>query len=163
VTFEEFVQEHQAQLLRFATVLCADRSLAEDVVQEVLIRVHNRWDVLRGYERPEAYVRKMIVNEHLSWRRKWSRQVPAAEVRPPGEIPDHAAGHADRQALIAELARLPARQRTALALRYYCDLADPAIAEVMGCRPSAARAYIARGLAALRVANAAGLTLILED
>jgi RNA polymerase sigma-70 factor (sigma-E family) len=162
VTFEEFVRQHLRQLLRFGTVLCGDSGLAEDVVQEVLLRAHRRWDTLRGLDKPDAYIRKMIVNEHLTWRRKWARQVPTAEVLPAGEVPDPAIGYADRSELITELSTLPPRQRAALVLRYYCGLADPKIADMMGCRESTVRVHISRGLAALRVRRTAGLTLILE-
>jgi RNA polymerase sigma-70 factor (sigma-E family) len=162
VTFEEFVRERLEHLLRFARVLCGDRGYAEDVVQEVLIRAHRRWDTLRTLDVPEAYVRKMIVNEQLSWRRRWSRQVPVAEVRPAGEIPDPASGHADRQAVIADLARLSPRQRATLVLRYYGGLSDLEIAEMLGCRPITVRSYASRALAALRV-DTASLTLVGED
>jgi RNA polymerase sigma-70 factor (sigma-E family) len=161
--FEEFVRQHLRQLLRFGTVLCGEPGLAEDVVQEVLLRAHRRWDTLRGLDKPDAYVRKMMVNEHISWRRKWSRQVPTAEVLPPGEVPDPAVGYADRSELITELATLPPRQRAALALRYYCGLSDPNIAEMMGCRESTVRVHMSRGLAALRVHHDGAPTLILED
>jgi DNA-directed RNA polymerase specialized sigma24 family protein len=150
--FEEFVRQHLRQLLRFGTVLCGEPGLAEDVVQEVLLRAHRRWDTLRGLDKPDAYVRKMMVNEHISWRRKWSRQVPTAEVLPPGEVPDPAVGYAARCAVVTELA-----------LRYYCGLSDPNIAEMMGCRESTVRVHMSRGLAALRVHHDGAPTLILED
>jgi DNA-directed RNA polymerase specialized sigma24 family protein len=47
--------------------------------------------------------------------------------------PDHAAGHAERDAILAELARLPARQRAVLVFRHYEGLSDPEIAEALGC------------------------------
>jgi RNA polymerase sigma-70 factor (sigma-E family) len=151
MTFEEFAAAHLDRLLRFATVLCGEPGLAEDVLQEVLLRAHKRWHSIGGLDRPDRYVRKMIINEHLSWRRKWSRLVPTADVRPPGAVPDPAEGHAERRALLAELARLPERQRAVLVLRYYSGLPDREIADLLGCQPSAVRAYAARALATLRV------------
>ena len=64
--FEEFVATRLPAVLRFAGVLTADRALAEDVVQEVLIRASKRWDQLDRLDHPELYVRKMILNEYLS-------------------------------------------------------------------------------------------------
>ena len=76
--FEEFAATRLPAVLRFAGVLTADRALAEDVVQEVLIRASKRWDQLDRLDHPELYVRKMIVNEYLSWRRRNWRLLPSA-------------------------------------------------------------------------------------
>ncbi|MGH3067456.1 MAG: SigE family RNA polymerase sigma factor [Streptosporangiaceae bacterium] len=153
MTFEEFAAARLPAVLRFAAVLTGDRSLAEDVVQEVLIRANGRWDTIAGPDRPEAYVRKMIVNEYLSWRRRSWRLVPSgAGTEVDGRLaPDPAAAHAERDAILAELARLPARQRAVLVLRYYEGLSDAEIAETLGCAAGGVRGYAARALAVLRV------------
>jgi RNA polymerase sigma factor (sigma-70 family) len=65
--------------------------------------------------------------------------------------PDPADGYVERRALLAELAKLSRRQRTALVLRYYEGLSDAEIAEVMGCTQSTVRGHVFRALAALRV------------
>lgn len=153
MTFEEFVAARLGAVLRFAAVLAGDRGLAEDVVQEVLIRAHARWETIERLDRPEAYVRKMIVNEYLSWRRRSWRLVPSgAGTEVDGRLtPDPAVDHAERDALLAELGRLPRRQKTVLVLRYYEALSDDEIAEVLGCAPGTVRGYAARALATLRV------------
>ncbi len=153
MTFEEFAAARLPAVLRFAAVLTGDRSLAEDVVQEVLLRASRRWDAIASLNRPEAYVRKMIVNEYLSWRRRSWRLVPSgAGTEVDGRLsPDPAAGHAEREALLAELARLPNRQRAVLVLRYYEGLSDTEIAEVLGCAAGTVRGYASRALANLRV------------
>ena len=66
-------------------------------------------------------------------------------------LPDPADRHADRAALIAEIRRLPNRQRAAVALRYWEDLTDAQIAEQLGCREATVRGYIRRGLRTLRL------------
>ena len=104
-------------------------------------------------DRPEAYVRKMVVNEHLSWRRRSWRLIPSGmsgHLTGPSS-PDHADGYIDRQALLAELAKLSRRQRTALVLRYYEGFSDAEIADVMGCTQSTVRGHVFKALAALRV------------
>jgi RNA polymerase sigma-70 factor (sigma-E family) len=153
MTFEEFAAARLPAVLKFAAVLTGDRSLAEDVVQEVLIRANGRWQAIASLDRPEAYVRKMIVNEYLSWRRRSWRTVPSgAGTDMDGPLtPDPAADYAERDALLAELAKLPRRQRTVLVLRYYEALSDLEIAEALGCRPGTVRGYACRALAALRV------------
>jgi RNA polymerase sigma-70 factor (sigma-E family) len=151
--FEEFAATRLPAVLRFAGVLTADRALAEDVVQEVLIRASKRWDRIGQLDRPEQYVRKMIVNEYLSSRRRSWRLVPggsAAEVDD-RVTPDYAGQHAERDSLLAEIGKLPRRQRAVLVLRYYEGLSDPEIADVLGCTPGTVRGYASRALAALRV------------
>jgi RNA polymerase sigma-70 factor (sigma-E family) len=150
--FEEFARSRLPALVRFTAALCADAALAEDVVQEVLIRVHAGWPRIRELDAPEAYVRRALVNEYLSWRRKWARIIPHA-VLPGAErmLPDHADQQASRSELAAQLASLPARQRAVLVMRYYGGLSDAEVARTLGCRPATVRAYAARGLAALRV------------
>lgn len=152
MTFEEFTAARLPALLRFAVVLTGERGLAEDVVQEVLLRTHQKWAKIGAFDPPDPYVRRMIVNEYLSWRRRWSRQVPQADVRPePSSTPDHATAHTEREALRTELDKLPRRQRAVLVLRYYAGLPDAQIAEVLGCSAGTVRGYASRGLAALRI------------
>jgi RNA polymerase sigma-70 factor (sigma-E family) len=150
VTFDEFAAARLAAVLRFATALSGDPDLAKDLVQEVLIRASERWPEI-GY--PEAYVRKMVVNEYLSWRRRSWRLIPAeAGNCEAGRVsPDPADGYVERQTLLAEMAKLPRRQRTALVLRYYEGFSDAEISEVMGVTPSTVRGHVFRALAALRV------------
>jgi RNA polymerase sigma-70 factor (sigma-E family) len=163
MTFEEFLDTRLAALLRFAKVLCVDRGLAEDVVQEVLLRAQGRWSRIGPLDKPEAYVRKMIVNEFLSWRRTWARVIPVAAVPETGEVPDPSDALADRDLLVAQLARLPRRQRAAVVLRYYGGLSDTEIADELGCSHGTARSHLSRALATLRVeladsADSAALT-----
>jgi RNA polymerase sigma-70 factor (sigma-E family) len=150
MTFEEFAAARLPAVLRFATALTGDPDLAKDLVQEVLIRVSKRWPEIGS---PEAYVRKMVVNEYLSWRRRSWRVIPAgtSSYVDGSASPDPADGYIERQALLGEMAKLSRRQRTALVLRYYEGFTDTEISEVMGCKPSTVRGHVFRALAALRV------------
>jgi len=151
VTFAEFVSERQQSLLRFAMVLTGDARLAEDIVQDVLVRAWEKWDRIGPLEHPNAYIRRMIINDFLSWRRRWARVQPLALVEPPGSVDDHANAHAERDALLTEVAKLPRKQRAVLVLRYYQGLADAEIADVLGCAAGTVRGYASRALATLRV------------
>jgi RNA polymerase sigma-70 factor (sigma-E family) len=152
VTFDEWAEHGLRPLLRFATVLCGGRHLAEDVVQDVLVKAHTRWDRIEDTDNPNAYLRRMVVNEFLSWRRKWARFVPRAQVHPDDDhTPDHAARQADADELLTELSKLPRRQRAVLVMRYYGGLSDPEIAETLGCSAGTVRGYASRALRALRV------------
>jgi RNA polymerase sigma factor (sigma-70 family) len=137
-------------VLRFAAVVTGDRALAEDLAQEVLIRAHARWRKIGSLDRPEYYVRKMILNEFLHWRRREWRLIPsgAGSDVDHRSAPDHALGYAERDALFAQLGKLPARQRAVLALRYYEGLCDIEIADLIGCKQGTVRAYASRALAA---------------
>ena len=150
--FDQFVRERGPSLLRFATALCADRGLGEDVVQDVLLRVHDRWSQIEHLASVDGYVHRMVVNEYLSWRRRWARIIPHAVVPASGRTsPDHAESHAARSELAARLAGLPPKQRAVLVMRYYGDLPDADIAEALGCRAVTVRGYASRGLATLRI------------
>lgn len=148
--FDEFVTHHGPELLRLAYMLSGSREQAEDLVQNALVKTYRRWDSVAAAERPIAYVRTIVVREHVSWWRKLSnREVP-------GPIPDSTAS-ASPDAAIAEtdamwrlLASLPRRQRAVLALRYYEDLSDVEIAQLLGCSAATVRSNASRGLATLR-------------
>jgi RNA polymerase sigma-70 factor (sigma-E family) len=151
-TFEEFVAWRGAALLRFAYVLSQDSGRAEDLVQDALVKVHRRWESVIAADQPEAYVRRILVNEFLNWRRRRS----SAEVA--GAVPDVAVGDdldriAERDRMWRALAVLPPRQRAALVLRYYEDLSDAEIAAILDCAPGTVRSLTARGLAALRLGH----------
>jgi len=82
VTFDEYVDGRLGALLRHATAITCDPHLAQDVVQEVLVRAQARWDHIGQLSRPDAYVRRMVLNEFLSWRRRFSgRAVPTRRWR----------------------------------------------------------------------------------
>jgi RNA polymerase sigma-70 factor (sigma-E family) len=151
-SFEEYVAARGDRLLRFAYVLCGTRHQAEDLVQEVLGRVHGRWHRLTHVEQPDAYLRTAIVRQFLSWRRRLSSREASLEVLPeradPG--PDPATRYAAREEMWQLLATLPRKQRVVLVLRFYEDLPDEQIAEVVGCRPATVRVHASRGLTRLR-------------
>lgn len=150
--FDSFVVARGRALLRFAYVLCGNAHLAEDIVQEVLARAHRKWSRIEQMEAPEAYVRKAIVREYLSWRR---RRASAEEVV--AQVPEHAdprdpaTALAERTEMWALLAGLPKAQRAVLVLRFYGDLADDEIANALGCTKSTVRAHASRAIAKLRL------------
>ncbi|TVZ06699.1 SigE family RNA polymerase sigma factor [Trebonia kvetii] len=158
MTFDEFAARHLITVQRFATVLTGDRVRGDDLVQEVLVRAHARWRRIGSLDRPEFYVRKMILNEFLSSRRRTWWLIPAGSGTDVDHrvAPDHAASHADRDALLAELGKLPAKQRAVLVLRYYEGLSDGQIAELLGLAPGTVRGYASRALAALRIEMSPG-------
>ncbi|TDQ00928.1 SigE family RNA polymerase sigma factor [Labedaea rhizosphaerae] len=150
--FADYVAQRRPALMRFATVLTCRTWLADDIVSDVLGRAFEQWDRISAMAEPHAYVRRMIVNDYLSWRRRLFRTAPRAEVEDhAAEVGDGADERAERDAMIRRLARLPRRQRTAVVLRYYAGLPDAEIAAQLGCGQTTVRSQIARALAALRI------------
>jgi len=157
MSFDEFATWQLPALLRYAAVLAGNRDLAQDIAQEVLARAHTRWSSIGRMDAPELYVRRMVTNEFLSWRRRWARQVPVSDVIVAPDragAPDTATTQADRDALLRQLSRLPRRQQAVLVLRYYEGFTDAEIADVLGCQPGTVRGYASRALQALRVSVA---------
>jgi RNA polymerase sigma-70 factor (sigma-E family) len=151
VTFDEYVAARLPALLRYAVMLTGDPHLAEDVVQDAMVRVHGHWDRIQRAEAPDAYVRRMVTNTYLGWRRSgWFRRSVAMAQVPDAVVGDSADARAARDELWSRLAQLSSRQRAALVLRYYEDLPDAEIAEVMGCAVGTVRSLISRALSALR-------------
>jgi RNA polymerase sigma-70 factor (sigma-E family) len=154
-TLGELVRKHLPGLVRYATVLVGDQHTAADLVQDVLLRAHQRWHRIALTERPDLYLRRMVTNEHLSWRRRWHVRMirPIADdalASHAGVGSDPAENLAQQDAMWHRLAQLPARQRTVLVLRYYEGLVDAEIATVLDTSPATVRSHASRALATLR-------------
>lgn len=155
--FDAFVLARGRALLAFAHLVTGDRHQAEDIVQEVLARTHLRWPRICRMEAPEAYVRKAITREYLSWRRRRaSTETVLAELPERAAHDDLADAAADRDQMWQLLAGLPATQRAVLVLRFYCDLPDDQIAEVLGWARPTVRSQASRALTRLRTIIASG-------
>ncbi|GIF42125.1 hypothetical protein Axi01nite_64360 [Actinoplanes xinjiangensis] len=153
MTFEEYAYARGPSLVRLARLLTGDRHRAEDLVQDVLARAYARWNRIARAEQPDLYVRRMLLNAHHSWwRRRSSHEVTVPVIADSAGTADEAAAVAERDAMWRLVQELPARQRTVIVLRYYEDLDDTAIANVMGCSTGTVRTHAARALTALRAA-----------
>jgi RNA polymerase sigma-70 factor (sigma-E family) len=148
--FDAWVAARGPQLLRLAYTLTGNRADAEDVVQDALARALPRWERISRVGDVDAYVRRMVINAHTSWWRRWRRrESPVAELRDstvdgPGEDFD------DRRRLWLACQALPEVQRTAVVLRYYEQLEYAEIADLTGVREGSVRARVSRGIATLR-------------
>lgn len=139
-----------AALLRFALMLCGDTHLAEDLVQTVLAEAYRRWSRISAVDQPEAYLKKMIVNEYLAWRRRRSNREVVMSAPTSDEQHNPSDLHANHHAAWALLSHLPRQQRAVLVLRYYEDLSDAQIAAILSCATSTVRSNATRALATLR-------------
>jgi RNA polymerase sigma-70 factor (sigma-E family) len=144
--FDRFARARTGALLRFAHVLTGDADRAADLVQDALERTAIAWPRIVNRDDPEGYVRRIIVNRHVSiWRRTRRERLVA-------EIPDVPYTPPDPHdaALWSELATLPPRQRAVLVLRFYEDLGEAQTAALLGCSVGTVKSTTSRGLARLR-------------
>lgn len=149
-SFEGWARSRVPTLLRVVTALTGNREDAGDLVQDALVKVYSRWSRVCSMDRPDGYVTRIMVNRHISDRRRADRAAPREALFAPVDVPPTDGGALDRAELVPALQTLGARQRTVLILRYYLDWPDERIAEVLGCREGTVRSQAARGLAAVR-------------
>ena len=144
--FDDFARGRMRELLRFAHVLTGDADRAADLVQDALERTLMAWPRIERKDDPEGYVRRAIVNRHVSVWRRLRRERLVAET--PDQPYDDAGGR-DAE-LWAALATLPPRQRAVLVLRYYEDMSEADCAEVMGCSVGTVKSQAWKAIARLR-------------
>ncbi|WP_030916497.1 SigE family RNA polymerase sigma factor [Streptosporangium amethystogenes] len=158
--FREFVLARQQALMRTAYLLTGDTHLAEDLLQSVLIKVAGHWPKFSKGGNPEAYTRKALVNQYISWWRRPRLESPSADPPERGVSYDEAA--LDRIVLRQALARLTPKQRAVIVLRFWEDLTEPQTAEVLGCSVGTVKSQAYHALTRLRTL-APELTYLLSD
>jgi RNA polymerase sigma-70 factor (sigma-E family) len=151
VTFEEYVLTRGPALVRLARLLVGDNHRAEDLVQDALARAYPRWNRICRVDQPDSYLRRMLVNARNSWwRRRLNHEVAVPAVADRAGTDDVGGAAADRDAMWRLVRALPPRQRAVLVLRFYEDLDDAAIADILGCSLVTVRSHAMRALATLR-------------
>ena len=132
-SFTRWASDRQLALLRTAVLLTGDHHRAEDLVQDALTKVAQRWSRLR-HEYPEAYARQIIVRTNISWWRKQRHEIVAqvSDDAAAGEVFGLESAVDRRMLLDHALARLTPRQRTTVVLRYYDDLSERDTADALG-------------------------------
>ncbi len=150
-SFEEYATTRWAALYRTAHLLTGDPVAAEDLLQTTLLRVMAQWSRVSRADAPDAYVRKMLLNELLGEKRKSVRRAQKAHLLPVPDITsDPAAAAATRLDLWERVQLLPPRQRAVLVLRYYEDLSEAEIAEVLGVSTGTVKSQASLALRTLR-------------
>ena len=146
--FDRFVAEQADALLRYGYVLAGNPHDAADLLQETLLRVRRAWSRVRRKDNPNSYARTTMARLHISIWRRHRREHLTGE---PPERADHEVFPLEKQqGLWEELAGLPRRQRAVLVLRYYEQLTDAEIAQVLGISSGTVRSQASRGLGKLR-------------
>jgi RNA polymerase sigma-70 factor (sigma-E family) len=143
-------------MVRLATLLTHDASVAEEIVQEAFVALHRRWHRLSDPAAAVGYLRTSVVNRSRSAVRHRIVQERYRQPAPPAPAgPEERAVQATQDArVMAALRGLPRRQQEVLVLRYYTDLSEREIAQTLEVSPGAVKSHAYRGLAALRAALA---------
>jgi len=148
---QELYEAHASDAARLAFLLTGDRALAEDLVQDAFVRVTGRFLHLRDPASFHAYLRTSIVNLARSHGRRNAVERRYLErTREPSVTNVRDRDPSDWLEMRDALLELPLRQRTAIVLRYYEDLSEARIAEILRCRPGTVKSLISRGTERLR-------------
>ena len=149
--FSAYMSARQAALYRTAYLLAGDHATAEDLLQNAFAKLYLSWDKVRDREALDGYVRRIMVNENNSlWRRAWKRKEVTTDT-----IPDYVGvadrhDHGERSALWEFVQTLPRKQRAVVVLRYYEDLSEAEVADILGISVGTVKSQSSRALAALR-------------
>ena len=154
VEFTLWLTQRQSMLIRAARTICFDAQNAEDVLQEALMDVFERWDKVSKHENPEAYVIRVMVSKHIDMRRKWARRRDEKEVS--FDLPEEVLQISDQsddvlQRLLVQsaLKSLSGMQRAVLVLTYEYGFVLREVAEVLEIPTGTAASHLARGKAAV--------------
>ena len=160
VAISELYHAHWHRLVRLAWLLLRDQLAAEDVVQDAFVATHRSWASIRDTGRVVGYLQTAVVNGCRSVQRhsvvvdrQNAREAGAADAPGRGSYGSaetQVLQSAERDALIDALRTLPTRQREVLVLRYYSDLSEAQIAQILEISPGAVKTHAHRGLTALR-------------
>ena len=154
--YDAFFRATWPRMFRTALALTGDAAAAEDALQSAYARAFASWRRVRSADRPEAYVRRMVVNEVVGARRYgWGRRERphedaeryAERGRSVASAEDDVVGRGD---LWTAVQALPPRQRAVVVLRYYEDLSEAEIAEVLGCSRGTVKSQASKALTHLR-------------
>jgi RNA polymerase sigma-70 factor (sigma-E family) len=149
--FRDYVRLRSRSLLRTAYLLTGNVADAEDLVQSALAKTYLAWDRIEDRGALDGYVRRAIVNTHISWwRRRRLEEYPTDEI-PDRAVADHAVSSDLQESLRRAIDRLPQRMRAAVMLRYYDDMTEQEVAEVLGVSLGTVKSTVSRAVAKLRI------------
>jgi RNA polymerase sigma-70 factor, ECF subfamily len=156
--YEELVQRYQRLAYRTAYIVTRSSADAEDVSQEAFVKAYYALDRYRLDAPFKPWLMRIVVNEALNRRRAHGRQedlaLRVAGARPSGDAapsPEAAVIEAEsQQKVIAAVNRLGERDRLVIALRYFFDMSESEMAEVLGCRPGTVKSRLSRALGRMK-------------
>jgi RNA polymerase sigma-70 factor (sigma-E family) len=148
--FVAFVEARSGALFHCALALTGHRQQAEDLLQTALLKAYGHWSWIRS-EQPEAYVRKVMYHQQVSWWRRMASWRERSTDQVPEQVVTDLTERVDLSLMLrAALGRLAPKHRAVLVLRYLEDLPDDEIADILGCKPTTVRTQAMRALDRLR-------------
>lgn len=148
--YVEYVTARLAALRRVAYLLCGDEHRADDLVQQTITKLYERWLRVRAVDHLDQYVRTMLLRTFLDERRLgWSSRVSLTGAPPERSAPD-GPDLAQRAVLRSALAKVPRRQQAVLVLRFLCDLSVEEVARLLDCSAGNVKSQTHHGLVTLR-------------
>lgn len=148
--FSAYMSARQPALYRTAYLLAGDHAGAEDLLQNAFAKLYLSWDRIRDREALDGWVRRVMVNEHNSlWRRAWKRREHSTDTMPETGTHD-AYDDGLGGALWSFVQSLPPRQRAVIVLRYYEQLSEAEIADILGISVGTVKSQASRALAGMR-------------
>jgi RNA polymerase sigma factor (sigma-70 family) len=158
VDFAAFYESARDDCLRAVTASLGSRQAAEEVVAEAFARAWARWPRVAEHPSPRAWVVRTALNMHVSWWRRWRREILTPDRYDQLRHDDPATATLDPR-MMAALRSLPLRQRQVVALRIFLDLDSKTTARTLGIAAGTVTAHLARATSALR----AHLTSVTEE
>ena len=161
--FSAYLEARQAAFLRTAWALTGNPHDAADLVQTAMAKLYLSWDQVRDRGALDAWVRRVMVNEHTSlWRRAWKRRERSTDLVPEQAVSD-VYDDGGTSALWQVVQELPPRQRAVLVLRYYEELTEAETAQALGISVGTVKSQCSRALATLRGRTPTTLDPTTED
>jgi RNA polymerase sigma-70 factor (ECF subfamily) len=146
--FETFYRHQYPSVVRLAYSLCGSMSVAEELAQEGFMTAHRRWQRVEGFDRPDLWVRRVVINRSISYRRREASERKAFQ-----RIRDRWREHVEQvvadEEVWAALRELSPRQAEVLALFYVEDQPLSAVAEILGLGEETVKTHLKRGRAAM--------------
>ena len=143
-------------MIGLAYALSGSRSAAEDLAQEAFVAAHNAWDRVSQYEKPEAWVRRVVANKSVSlFRRKMREAKALARMKPESSYLPRIPAEDDE--FWKEVRNLPKRQSQAIALYYLEEMSVNESADVLECSASTVKVHMHKGRK--RLADRLGLKM----
>jgi RNA polymerase sigma-70 factor (sigma-E family) len=150
-SFREYVRARRQALLRTAYLLTGNLADAEDLVQSALAKTYLAWHRIEDRGAVDSYVRRAMVNTQISWwRRRRLDEFPTDEI-PDQATVDYPVSSDVQESLRQAIDRLPQRMRAAVMLRYYEDMTEAEVAEVLGVSVGTVKSTVSRAVAKLRI------------
>ena len=149
--FGDYVAARSRSLLRTAFLLTGNRADAEDLLQAALAQTYLAWDRIEDRAALDGYVRRAMVNTHISWWRRRRVEEYPTDMIPDQAVVDQSVASEQYDTLRRAVDRLPRRMRTAVVLRYFEDMTEAEIASVLGVSLGTVKSTVSRAVAKLRV------------